>query len=107
MSVLPASAQGAARWFATRGRPLAGQFDSYPHERGQATEALWLKDSIAAVECRTYAVHPAGDHDVVVGRVVAMHMPPAGASADGADDPLVYYRRHFRRLGGTQVTAGG
>ena len=46
----------------------------------------------AAFECTVEAVHPAGDHDVVVGRVQA--------SGREAGEPLIYWDRAFWRLGG-------
>jgi flavin reductase (DIM6/NTAB) family NADH-FMN oxidoreductase RutF len=92
VSVLDAGQQGRARWFATRGRPLVGQFDSTPTSRSALTGALLLEGALATLECRTAAVHPAGDHDIVVGEVLALALP----RPDG--EPLVYYRSSFRTL---------
>src|SRR5688500_5531111 len=39
VSVLSASGRRAAEWFATRGRPLGGQLDRFPHRRGTARGA--------------------------------------------------------------------
>lgn len=92
VSVLEAGQRGRARWFATRGRPLVGQFDATPTTRSAATGALLLDGAIATLECRTVAVHPAGDHDIVVGEVLALGLP----RPDG--DPLLYFRSGFRTL---------
>ena len=43
------------------------------------------------VDCTVAAVHDGGDHDIVVGGVSAL-------SAAG-DDPLLFFRGGYRRLG--------
>jgi flavin reductase (DIM6/NTAB) family NADH-FMN oxidoreductase RutF len=93
VSLLDASGRRAAQWFATKGRPLIGQLDRYPHHRGPVTGAPLLDPALAWLECRTVAVHDGGDHDIVVGEVV-------GVDLGGPDaDPLVYYRGGYRQLG--------
>jgi len=93
VSVLDSGGEKTARWLATRGRPLEGQLDAFRHHRGPLTAAPILDDAIAAMECRTSAVHDAGDHSIVVGEVLGVSEPhPAGA-------PLLYYSRRYRRLG--------
>jgi len=47
------------------------------------------EDSLAHVECTTENVVEAGDHLIVIGRVVGGR-PPAGG-----EEPLAYYRRSF------------
>ncbi len=69
ISVLPATARGLADWFATPGRPLHGQLDRVRYHRGSSGVAL-LDDALATLECRTVAIHPAGDHSLVVGAVL-------------------------------------
>jgi flavin reductase (DIM6/NTAB) family NADH-FMN oxidoreductase RutF len=64
-----------------------------------------LQDAYLAYECRVGAVHETGDHDWVVGEVVAVHHRPeafderrlqAGATVPGA----VYYgRSRYEALG--------
>jgi len=93
VSVLNSGAEKTARWLATRGRPLAGQLDAFPHHRGPLTGAPILDDALAAIECRTTAVHDGGDHSIVVGEVLAVTEPSPG------DAPLLYYSSHYRRLG--------
>jgi flavin reductase (DIM6/NTAB) family NADH-FMN oxidoreductase RutF len=92
VSVLPEDSEKVARWLATRGRPLAGQLDSFRHHAGAATGAPILDDALAAIECRTTAVHDGGDHSIVVGEVLAVSEP----SPEGS--PLLYYASHYRRL---------
>ncbi len=47
---------------------------------GPVTGAPILDDALAAMECRTTAVHDGGDHSIVVGEVVGVSEPrgPAG-----------------------------
>jgi flavin reductase (DIM6/NTAB) family NADH-FMN oxidoreductase RutF len=93
VSILNAGQRGRARWFATRGRPLVGQFDSTPTTRSDLTGSLLLDGALAVLECRTTAVHPAGDHDIVVGEVLGLRLPhPEG-------EPLLYFRSGFRAVG--------
>jgi flavin reductase len=100
VSVLHSGQRGRARWFATRGRPLVGQLDSTPSTRSAITGSLVLDGALAVLECRTTAVHPAGDHDIVVGEVLGMGLPhPEG-------EPLLYFRSGFRTLGERTDTTG-
>jgi flavin reductase (DIM6/NTAB) family NADH-FMN oxidoreductase RutF len=93
VSVLNEDAEKTARWLATRGRPLEGQLDAFRHHRGLLTAAPILDNALAAMECRTTAVHDGGDHSIVVGEVLAVTEP----SPEGG--PLLYYSRNYRRLG--------
>ncbi len=76
--------------FATK---MEDRFAGVAHLTGE-TGAPLLPDCVAWVECETHDVLPGGDHDVLVGRVVAAR-PGAGA------DPLVYYRGSYRALSET------
>jgi flavin reductase (DIM6/NTAB) family NADH-FMN oxidoreductase RutF len=94
VSVLDESQRGRASWFATRGRPLIGQFDTTPTRRSVETGALLLDDCLVTLECITEAVHRAGDHDILVGRVVGMDL----ARPDG--HPLLYFASSYGTFGG-------
>ena len=65
------------------------------HSPGLVTGAPVLDDALAVLECRTTAVHDAGDHSIVVGQVQAA----AGPSDPGERGPLVHYSGAYRRLG--------
>lgn len=93
LSLLPEAARATASWLATPGRPAVGQLDRVPHRPGSATGAPLLEGALATFECRTTAVHPAGDHAVVLGLVVGL-----GAGASGAEKPLVRFRRSYHAL---------
>jgi flavin reductase (DIM6/NTAB) family NADH-FMN oxidoreductase RutF len=88
VSFLPAGHEATARWFATRGRPLAGQFDQVATRRA-ANGCLLLTDGLAALELSTEQVVRAGDHDILIGAVTAVH------EADMSARPLVYYGSTF------------
>jgi flavin reductase len=88
-SVLSNAGRRAAEWFATKGRPLVGQLDRFPHHRGPATGAALLDEAIAWLECRTLAVYDGGDHDIVLGEVVDL------ALGDRDAPPLIYYRGRY------------
>lgn len=92
VSVLDERARGIAEWLATPGRPLVGQLDPVPHHRGRVTGVALVDASLAALECRTTDVHPAGDHVIVVGEVVSVELAPEGHG------PLVYHRSSYRSL---------
>ncbi len=92
VSILNEESEKDARWLATRGRPLEGQLDAQPHHPGPLTGAPILSNALAAMECRTTAVHDGGDHSIVVGQVIGVSEP----RPDGR--PLLYYRGRYRRL---------
>jgi len=92
VSILSADDRRAADWFATKGRPLVGQLDAFPHHVGR-TGAPLLDGAIAWLECRTEAVYAGGDHDIVLGRVVAAGEGARDASA------LLYHRSRYGHAG--------
>ncbi len=92
VSVLTADQRGASDWFATRGRPLHGQLDRTPFRRGARTGVALLDGALMHLEVRTTDVHPAGDHSIVVGEVLAVDLPEATAPA------LVHYRGGYGSL---------
>jgi len=89
-SVLSDTAGPVADWLASPGRPAIGQLDRVPHRAGPRTGAVLVDDAAAWFECRTSAIHRAGDHDIVVGAVLAAHQGPAPAGA------LVHLRGRIR-----------
>jgi flavin reductase (DIM6/NTAB) family NADH-FMN oxidoreductase RutF len=91
VSVLDATARPIAQWLATRGRPLHGQLDRVPHHRGPVTGVALVEQSVAWLECRTRAVHPGGDHTILVGEVVSARTGNQNAPV------LVYHRGAYGR----------
>jgi len=92
VSVLDATARGTSAWLATQGRPLHGQLDRVPHTRGEMTGAALVDQAVAWLECSTHDLVTAGDHTIVVGRVLASRL---GSNEHGA---LLYYRSAYRTL---------
>jgi len=93
VSVLAEGSRGSADWLASPGRPVLHQLDRVAHHRGSVTGVALLDGALATFECRTDAVHPAGDHFLVVGEVLAVRAP------DQAPAPLLYYQGRYRRIG--------
>jgi flavin reductase (DIM6/NTAB) family NADH-FMN oxidoreductase RutF len=90
VSVLGADAEEVSRRFADRGRAPGEGLTEVPHHYGPHTGAALLDDALATFECRTVAVHPGGDHTVLLGEVLGVAVPRP-------DDPaLVYYRGEYR-----------
>ena len=94
---LPTGSAEVARWFATRGRPLDGQFDRVATRRG-ANGCLLLADALAGLELATAQVLPAGDHDILLGAVTAIHDPAPEGGEGPRRDPTVYFASAFREL---------
>lgn len=89
VNLLSADQAPAARWFAERGRPLAGQMEVVDHTRDDDGIAL-LTGSIGHIFCTTENIYPGGDHSIVVGRVTRL-------SLVNPDAPALVYLNH--RLG--------
>jgi flavin reductase (DIM6/NTAB) family NADH-FMN oxidoreductase RutF len=94
VSILGEEDKAASQWFATRGRPLEGQFEGWPVERGPVTGAMIFQRALGALECRTVAVHDGGDHSIVVGEVLGFGTPSPLPSGN----PLIYYGGAYRDL---------
>jgi 3,4-dihydroxy-2-butanone 4-phosphate synthase len=52
-----------------------------------------LPDALASVACRVSAMHPAGDHTIVVGEALSI-----AGGAQRADAPLLFFRGSYTRL---------
>ncbi|MET7637306.1 flavin reductase family protein [Streptomyces sp. NPDC005438] len=94
-SLLADDQRTVAGQFAMKGR-LSDRllFRHLPHTHGAATGAPLVEGALGAVECRTEERVPAGDHHLVVGRVLATH-PASGRRRE----PLAYYNGRYRTLG--------
>ncbi|WP_406146987.1 flavin reductase family protein [Streptomyces sp. NBC_01012] len=94
VSVLAQSQRQIAGRFAMKGR-ISDRllFEDIPCTRGDATGALLMGGALATLECRTEQRVPAGDHMLVIGRVLTASLP----SSDG--EPLTYFKGRYRQLG--------
>jgi flavin reductase len=91
-SILAGDQQPLARRLATRGRPLAGQLDAYPHTRGPRTGAALCDHALCRLECRTWEMYDGGDHTIVVGEVVWLDAP------DTVEPAMVWFRSAFTSI---------
>lgn len=73
--------------FATRGADKFTHPGFTPNEHGLPT----LGGTSVTLECSTHAIHPAGDHTVLLGRVDNVALTER--------TPTLYYQRGFRALG--------
>lgn len=92
VSILDETARPVSEWLATRGRPLDGQLDRVPFRRGPVTGAALVEQAVGWLEVTTTAVHPGGDHSIVVGQVVHLELGPP------TSQPLVYHRSSYHKL---------
>ncbi|WP_374526051.1 flavin reductase [Sphingopyxis sp.] len=87
VNVLQIGQQPASNRFATKGED---RFANLPWAPGQTGVPL-LGSSLVSFECQRESLHEAGDHFILVGRVVRAQFEPHR-------DPLLYFRGRYRRL---------
>ncbi|KEJ90066.1 flavin oxidoreductase [Sulfitobacter donghicola DSW-25 = KCTC 12864 = JCM 14565] len=85
--VLSADQMGIAKHFAKRG----DDFSPYPWEEGP-NGAPTLPDCLATFHCERYAVHPAGDHSIILGQITSV------ATQAQDVDGLLFKRGKFGRF---------
>jgi flavin reductase (DIM6/NTAB) family NADH-FMN oxidoreductase RutF len=92
--LLAAGQRMLAGRFAAAGRPNARRMlAEMPHRRGALTGALIPDGGLAALECEVSHRIPAGDHLVLIARVLAVpYQAPSG-------DPLIRFRGRYPALG--------
>jgi flavin reductase (DIM6/NTAB) family NADH-FMN oxidoreductase RutF len=77
--------------FAVRATPpAADRFAGLDWKLGHDGAPL-ITDALASFECAIVAEHPAGDHWIIVGQVVHMHISPT-------TNPLVFFAGAFRTV---------
>ncbi|HEU4524116.1 MAG TPA: flavin reductase family protein [Gemmatimonadales bacterium] len=87
VNILASHQETLSRRFADRHED---RFEGVGYHRSQ--EGLVLLDgALAHIECDRFATYPAGDHTIILGRVIG------GTTADG--HPLLYYRGGYGSLG--------
>jgi 4-hydroxyphenylacetate 3-hydroxylase, reductase component len=70
-------------------RPGPAKFRELSLSTGQRGVGL-VPDALAHIECEVRAAHPAGDHVLYIGEIVALAVRPGR--------PLLYNRGGYRRL---------
>jgi len=92
ITILAADQSVLASRFAAAGRPSARLLlDDVPHERASHSKALVLTGGVSALDCRVESRTPAGDHILVVVRILEVVYV--------AEDrqPLIRHRSRYRR----------
>jgi flavin reductase (DIM6/NTAB) family NADH-FMN oxidoreductase RutF len=97
-SILAADQGALGRRFAAHGRVYETQFHGVSTTDAPDSGAPVLDGCLVWLDCRTVAVHDAGDHTVVLGEVA--HTGPRGGpdstvAESPVRDPLTYYRGTF------------
>ncbi len=87
VNILSESQEALARRFAVSG---TDKFDGVEWHSSPATSSPMLTGSVAWVDCSLEFVHSAGDHELVVGRVLDQR------SLGGA--PLVFFQSRFAKV---------
>jgi flavin reductase (DIM6/NTAB) family NADH-FMN oxidoreductase RutF len=90
INILDEHGEGAARFFADNARLDGAEFKEGGYHLG-ATGSPILEEATGYLEARVDSTLDAGDHTIVVGRVVALEIVSEAA-------PLIYYRSGYRRL---------
>ena len=88
VNVLGEHQEGISRRF---GRKDVDRFESVEWELS-TTGAPIFPDALAWIDCVIHAEHSAGDHTVVIGRVVALARQPEGGR------PLLFFQGGYGRL---------
>jgi flavin reductase (DIM6/NTAB) family NADH-FMN oxidoreductase RutF len=88
VSILAEDQEVLCRTFAASG---ADKFKGVGWWPAPATGSPVMLDALAWVDCRIEEVHPAGDHLIVVGRVLTLKVQREGK-------PLLFYRGGFGRF---------
>ncbi len=86
VNLLAADQAWVANVMASRGADKFAEVEWRPSSR---TGSPVLEGTLGHVDCEVEAVHPAGDHDVVVGRVLTL-------AGEAPGDPLLFYRGRYR-----------
>ncbi|HET7023943.1 MAG TPA: flavin reductase family protein [Gemmatimonadales bacterium] len=87
VNILDAGQEGLSRRFAQSESDRFAGVGWHPSTDGEPV----LDGALAHIECEHFAVHPGGDHTILVGRVTG------GATRGGS--PLLYYRGGYTGLG--------
>ncbi|MGW0711408.1 flavin reductase family protein [Streptomyces sp. NPDC002643] len=94
VSLLTENQRTIAARFAMKGRVSDRLlFADIPHTRGESTNALLITGALATLECHTEQRVTAGDHTLVIARVLKATLPGPEAG------PLTYFRGRYRQLG--------
>lgn len=84
VNVLSSRQTALAGWFADPARPHGlAQFDQVEWEPDPFSGAPWIRGSLASLGCHLTTTVPAGDHNLLLGKVVT--------ARDGEGGPLLHF----------------
>ena len=92
VNVLSAEQAGVSTTFASKGEDKFRDVLT----RVEATGAPVIEGCLAWIDCRVEAIHTAGDHDIVVGRVVALGVADGGSESPSG--PLVFFKGAYGQV---------
>nr|WP_171165317.1 flavin reductase family protein [Streptomyces sp. I05A-00742] len=93
VSLLSESQRHVAGRFAMKGRVSDRLlFEDLTYERGELSGSPLIRGALATLECRTEQRVVAGDHTLVIGRVLRASAPSMESG------PLTYFRGRYRHL---------
>ncbi len=99
-SILASAERFAVNMLRMGQEPESNRFAGKGEDRFAATDwsvgeygTPMINGSLASFECARHTVHDAGDHFILVGRVLKAKFEPHG-------DPLLYFRGNYRRVDG-------
>ena len=90
INILDERGEGTARFFADNARLDGPQFNEGSYHLGTTGSPI-LEEATGYLEAAVDSTLDAGDHTIVIGRVVALEIVREAA-------PLIYYRSGYRRL---------
>ena len=96
VNVLGERQEDLCRGFAVSGGP---KFDGVPWHPAPGTGAPVIEGTLAWVDCRVELVHDAGDHELILGRVVDLGL--------GEGSPLLFFRSRFATVSHDDHTTEG
>jgi flavin reductase (DIM6/NTAB) family NADH-FMN oxidoreductase RutF len=91
VNVLGAEQEALSRYFSSKERPRGvDAFKEISHRRGRSGSPI-LEGVAAFLDCRVTARHPAGDHIIFIGEVLALGI-------DSSVEPLLFHLGQYRYL---------
>jgi 3-hydroxy-9,10-secoandrosta-1,3,5(10)-triene-9,17-dione monooxygenase reductase component len=89
VNILRESQRAVSSRFAS---PGFDRFDATPKQVSKTGVPL-LESALAIIECATHQRIAAGDHDIIIGRVLALDVP-----SETVSDPLLFFAGSYRSL---------
>jgi flavin reductase (DIM6/NTAB) family NADH-FMN oxidoreductase RutF len=93
VSILAEGQEEISSHFATSGREPVDHYRDFGTIEWHTGSPI-IDGAVAHLDCELHDALPGGDHTIMVGRVI-------GAAYDPNKQPLVYFRRAYRSVGGS------